>query len=259
MATQKLIVASAKGGVGKSTVALGVAVALTSLGKKVLVCDLDFENRCLDLFLGVEDASLFNIIDVAEGRVTPERAMLKNSAGLYFLAAPERFAPDDTEEALKGVTRALKAAVDATDADFVIFDTGTAHEIPSLVAKTFTGSKALVIASHQSTAMRGAERTAENLEAAGVKECRLIICGYEFKEASRKERAGLLEIIDTSKVPLIGVVPYDRELLICHERGVRAPEDSPSSIAFENIAERICGERVRLFDGIGSINRKKII
>lgn len=260
VATQKIIVASSKGGVGKSTVALGVAVALTSHGKKVLLCDLDLENRCLDLFMGVEDAALFNFADVASGAVTPEGALLKNADGLSFLAAPDGSAIDGGE-LLKGETfgETLKAAVEASGADFAVFDTGTAHDIPAKVASVFPDAKALIVASHQATATRGAERMAEVLTRAGVKECRLVICGYEFKVASRKERTGLLEIIDSSRVPLIGVVPYDRELLLCHERGVKAPEDAPSSIAFENIAERILGEHVRLFDGISSINRRKII
>lgn len=261
MAIQKIIVASSKGGVGKSTVALGVAGALNSLGKKVLLCDLDFENRCLDLFMGIENASLFNVADVASGAVPPDRALLKNAAGLSFLAAPERVEIGDGEGGItpEALSEAIKNAVDSSEADFAVFDTGTAHGIPALLARTFPDAKALVVASHQSTSTRGAERTAALLEEAGVKECRLVICAYEFKEAYKSVRSGIIDIIDSSKVPLIGVVPYDRALMLSHESGVRASQDLPSSIAFRNIAERLCGKRVRLFNGITSINRKKII
>ena len=92
-----------------------------------------------------------------------------------------------------------------------------------------------------------------------MRECRLVICGYEFFEAARRERSGVIDIIDSSRVPLIGAVPYDRALMLSNERGVRAPEDSDSTLAFINIARRLCGERVRLFDGISSVKRRKII
>lgn len=260
MAAQKIIVASSKGGVGKSTVALGIAGALNLLGKKVLLCDLDFENRCLDLFMGIENASLFNVADVASGSVDPGRAVLKNSTGLSFLAAPDAVPlGEDDGITPEDLSSALRETVESLDVDFAVFDTGTAHGIPSLLARTFPDAKALIVASHQAASTRGADRMASKLEEEGVKECRLVICGYEFKEASKKERSGIIEIIDSSRVPLIGVVPYDRVLLLSHERGVRVPEDSPAGIAFKNIAERICGKRVRLFDGISSIKRKRII
>ena len=262
MATKKIIVASSKGGVGKSTVALGVANALCLLGKKVLLCDLDFENRCLDLYMGIEDAALFNVADVAKDRVPPEKAILKNAAGLSFLAAPEGVEPGgdgDGDISDEELARALKDAIDSAKYDYAVFDTGTSHEIPILLARTFGGSTALIVASHQASSARGAERTAALLEENGAGECRLVISGYEFMEASRNERSGIIDIIDSTRVPLIGVVPYDRALMLSNERGVRTPEDSDAAIAFYNIAQRLCGARVRLFDGIGSIKRKKII
>ena len=261
MAAKKIIVASSKGGVGKTTVALGVANALCSLGKKVLLCDLDFENRCLDLFMGIEDAALFNVADLAKDRVTPEKAILKNSAGLSFLAAPEGVIPggrSGNDISKDDLARALKDAADSAKYDFVIFDTGTGHDIPALLADTFRGATALVVASHQASSARGAERTASVLEEHGVKDCRLVICGFEFYEAVKGERSGVIDIIDSSKVPLIGVVPLDRALLLSNERGVKAPADCDASVAFINIACRLCGQTVRLFDGIG-IKRRKII
>ena len=80
-----LIVASTKGGVGKTTVALGIASALCRMEKKVLLCDLDFENKCLDMFMGLEDVSLYNIADVARGFVTAEIAVVSNNRGLSFI------------------------------------------------------------------------------------------------------------------------------------------------------------------------------
>lgn len=256
MAVRKIIVASSKGGVGKSTVALGVAAALNSLGKKVLLFDLDFENKCLDLFLGATDSVVFDISDVAAERVPPRRAVLGNRDGLYFVAAPGR--TDESFDA-KAAAEAAKKIIEAFDVDFAVFDTGTAHGVPEALAKTFPDAEALVVASHQATSTRGAERTAKLLDDAGVTDSRLVVCGYETGSAHKKQRSGILGIIDDSKVPLIGAVPYDRSLMISHERGVRMKPSSPAWRAFKNTARRLLGENVRLFDGIDSIDRKKII
>ena len=70
----KILVSSLKGGIGKSTVALGIAAALADRGKRVLLLDCDDGNRCLDLMMGIEDRVLYDLSDVMEGRCS--RTML---------------------------------------------------------------------------------------------------------------------------------------------------------------------------------------
>lgn len=257
---EKIIVASSKGGVGKTTVALGIASALVERGKKVLLCDLDFENRCLDLFLGLENASLYNIFDVAKGTVSTENAVIRNDRGLFFTAAPPNATVGESGEnnlTAKELIKALKNITEIADADFVICDTAAGHTIPSILAESFA-DKAIVVASHQPASQRGAMRMAGILDDYGISS-RLVVTSYEFKESVKKARAGILEIIDESGVQLLGVVPYDRALMLSHENGVMIPKDCEAEIAFDNIAARLCGENVKLFDGIKSINRKKIL
>ncbi len=263
VALQKIIVASSKGGVGKTTVALGIAEALASQGKRVLLCDLDFENRCLDLFMGIENAAFYNVADIILSDVPPEKAVISNGHGLFFLAAPADAVISEEERdgciSTKALTGALRKTIESIEIDFVIFDTGTGRCVPLALADAFPGSKAIVVAAHQAASTRAAESTAALLEEHGVKEIRLVISSYEYKEAANQERSGLIEIIDSSRVRLIGVVPYDRSLMLSHERGVKPAPDSPAAAAFKNIASRICGKNVKLFDGVPSVNRKKII
>ena len=61
-----LAVTSGKGGVGKSSVAVNLAEALSDLGNKVLLIDLDAGMRCLDLLLGVSDSLVFDLNDILE-------------------------------------------------------------------------------------------------------------------------------------------------------------------------------------------------
>ena len=70
----KILVTSAKGGVGKSTTALGLSAAFARNGKKVLLCDLDIASRSLDMLTGTEDKSIFNFGDVIKNPADIQRA-----------------------------------------------------------------------------------------------------------------------------------------------------------------------------------------
>ena len=63
-----ILVASGKGGSGKSTFTVGVSKALASCGKRVLAIDCDIGLRSLDLLLGVSESVVFDWGDLLEGR-----------------------------------------------------------------------------------------------------------------------------------------------------------------------------------------------
>jgi len=69
------VVASGKGGTGKSTIVANLGVALAAEGRRVLLVDLNVGLRCLDLCLGMDDRVLFDVMDVLEGTCC---------TGLYF-------------------------------------------------------------------------------------------------------------------------------------------------------------------------------
>ena len=60
---RRLLIASAKGGVGKSTTAVGISAEMARMGKKTLLCDLDMTSRSLDMLTGEEDRALFGFSD----------------------------------------------------------------------------------------------------------------------------------------------------------------------------------------------------
>ena len=55
----RIVIASGKGGVGKSSFTAGLACALQNLGHNVLVVDCDIGLRSLDIILGADADMLF--------------------------------------------------------------------------------------------------------------------------------------------------------------------------------------------------------
>ena len=253
----KILVTSAKGGIGKSTVALGVAAALSREGRRVLLVDCDAGNRCLDLMLGVENSVLYDLFDVYEDRCAPGEAFLScpGLPNLVFCPAPADPFTDLDADRFCGTLASLG---EASHAEFVICDTAGLGDAVRAIASGFADG-AMIIATQQPASIRSAERTAMYVEELGGIPCRLVISCFEERAAEDGIRAGLIEIIDRTHVRTLGVVPKDRTLLLSQETGQMPTETSKSARAFANIAHRILGKDVRLFSGMRKIRTQRVL
>ena len=83
-------VVSGKGGTGKSSTVVGVGIALSHLGKRVLCIDFDFGMRCLDLLFGCSDTVCMDCMDVMAGRCSLSQAVTVHPIhkSLFLLLAP---------------------------------------------------------------------------------------------------------------------------------------------------------------------------
>ena len=276
MTNKFIMIASSKGGVGKSTAALGIAAALANKGRNVLLCDLDFGNACLDILLGVQDSVLCTIQDVATGVAFADKALInidlpyradkkRKSApleigSLWLLPCAVGTAQNISESGDLGkisaynICLAIKDAAEYTGADYVIMDTGAgANSVVRAVARLC--DTALVITGQMPVALRSAEKTVTRLTELSVPDIRLIINNFDAQGVILESRRGLFTVIDESKAPLAGVIPYDYSLMLMHERLHLRPGDS--KIAFENIAARIEGDNIPVFSGIKKLRKLK--
>lgn len=247
----RILVTSSKGGIGKSTLAAALALALSDRGRRVLLCDCDVDGHSLDLFLGVQDTALFDLGDVAAGRCTAADALICpwGRDSLRFCPAP---AGIGTKIEAGPLTAALAALEAEAGADTVILDTAGTVYAPILAAFCDT---ALVLSTQQPASVRAAEATALMLGDRGDAEVLLVINSFEPSSARKGRRSGILDIIDGSGIRCIGAIPYDRQLMMAGELG-DVPRESDGMTAIRNIAARLDGETVRLFSGISDIKKK---
>jgi septum site-determining protein MinD len=254
----RIIVSSSKGGVGKSTTSALLAVSLAARGKRVLLLDLDLGTRCLDMFFGVEDATVCDFGDAYMGRVEPRRSIVFLDAGaegkVYFVASSVSLRADEIDK--DRLCSTVTALADEIDAEYVICDTA-GSVIPTLLAGW--ANLGLICSTQMPAAIRGAEATGDRLREAGLSTLRLVVTSFDYREAKAGTRSGLLGLIDGSSLRAIGVVPFDRVLMVSQEHGLLPLDNTPAITAYNNIAARLCGEERKLFSGIGRMKGKKAL
>ena len=206
---RKIVVTSGKGGVGKSTVAVGLGVSLARRGKRVVLFDGDFGLNNVDVITGVENLICYDVVDVIEGRCRAKQALVKHPkyGNLYLLtsshSAPERYV---SPQSIKLVLDNL-----APQFDFIIIDcpTGMGEGFHRAVA---TADEAIVVTTPQIATLRDADKIITLLKS------------YQFKQLSvvlNMVRGDLLisgdclspkEITDLLKTPLLAILPETYEL-----------------------------------------------
>ncbi|MGI9579221.1 MAG: Mrp/NBP35 family ATP-binding protein, partial [Microthrixaceae bacterium] len=207
--TRVLLIASGKGGVGKSSVTTNVAIALASRGKRVAVVDADVWGFSIPRMLGVERPPV-----VIDEMIVPPEANGVSCISMGF------FVEDEQPVIWRGpmLHKALEQFLTDVywdDPDYLVVDLppGTG-DISLSLAQFLPRAELYVVTTPQPAAQRVAQRAAfmghkVNLEVKGVIENMSWFTGddgkrYEiFGTGGGEELAGRLEVPLLAKVPLV--------------------------------------------------------
>ena len=123
---RRLVIASQKGGVGKTTVALNLAVAMAERGRRTLLVDLDPQGA-VGLSLAKGDTELAGLAELLSGVASPREAVLPTRLGGLSLLPRGRLDATDVDAFEQEVARdgALDRALLACEGaiDLVVIDT----------------------------------------------------------------------------------------------------------------------------------------
>ena len=116
-----ITVTSGKGGVGKSNLTLGLALALAKLGKKVLIWDADLGLANIDVLLGLKTTA--TIHDLLNGTKTLSEIIADGPAGIRIMPAASGIL--ELGELSEGQKQRLLSEFDDwnDDLDFLLIDT----------------------------------------------------------------------------------------------------------------------------------------
>ena len=118
--SKTFVVASGKGGTGKTMFAVNAGCMLAQMGYKVCLIDMDMGLRNMDLYLGLENNVVYDVMDVLKGVCRIKQALIKvkDYPGLSFMAAsPKKNDGTVTPLHMKVLCDKLK-----TQFDYIIID-----------------------------------------------------------------------------------------------------------------------------------------
>ncbi len=236
---KKIIIASGKGGVGKSTVTAGLSYALEAMGKRVLAIDFDIGLRSLDLLFDVREKVSTNWGDVILGNCAKENAVI-SVGNIGFISAPMYYNDEFTPEKVSEFVRSFD-----NDYDVIFIDA------PAGIADGFAlacagADSAIVVSTPDDVCVRSVEITANKIAFYGIKEIRLIINRFIKKLSAKRRFLRVDEVIDFTTVQLVGVIPYDEKIGFLSMEKTAFNFKTPSQRSFSRIARRIMGEDVAL-------------
>lgn len=242
-----IMVASGKGGTGKTTTAANLGAAISARGHLTLLVDFDMGLRNLDVVLGLESEIVYDFLDLLEGRCTLDDCLIRNTRyeNLYFIAAPQTRPPSEyDEEKIKSFWESVRNRF-----DYCIADSPAGISGGFLYALEGAQS-AVVVTLPEVTAMRDADRVISVLEEKGVEDIRLVINRIRPDLIEKKIMPDADECLDMLGIPVLGIVIDDNELIRAALNGTLAvsSESASSGTAFKNIAARICGETVPIME-----------
>ncbi|MBS3977166.1 MAG: septum site-determining protein MinD [Syntrophomonadaceae bacterium] len=242
-----IVVTSGKGGVGKTTTTANIGTGLALLGHKVVLVDTDIGLRNLDIVMGLENRIVYDIVDATSGSCRLKQALIKDKRfeDLYLLpAAQTKDKTAVSPQQMVDLCQQLKA-----DFDYVIIDcpAGIEQGFKNAIAGA---EKAIVVTTPEVAAVRDADRVIGLLEAAELRDPKLIINRIRLSMVKKGDMMDIDDMIDILAIGLLGVVPEDEHIVISTNRGEPAVLDKASRAgeAYRNISRRITGEDVPLMN-----------
>lgn len=241
MTAKTIMIASGKGGTGKSTAAVFLGSALAARDKKVLVIELDSGLRSVDIISGVYGKTVYDIQDVLSGRCEGDKAVVQSPLyeNLWVISAPYSGGeiPPGSLSVFCGKMKSFF--------DFILIDTAAGMGA-AFQAAASVGEMALLVITPDPVALRDGRIVADELCEQPRREVRLLLNKVDGQLLKKSAVQDLDECIDTVGVQLIGVVPQSTEVQLAAAKGEMLPSGCLAAKAFHNIAARILGETAPL-------------
>ena len=239
----KIIVLSGKGGVGKSTVAVNLALSLMLEGHKVGLLDVDIHGPSVPKMLGLEGEELLTEgetmlpVELGDLRVMSVGFLLRNKEDALIWRGPMKM----------GVIKQFLMDVDWGDLDYLVVDAppGTGDEPLSVCQLVENADGAVVVTTPQEVALAAVRRSITfcrklNVPVLGVVENMSgFVCPHCGEHSDVFGSGGGERLAKEMKVPFLGRIPLDPNVAAAGDAGMPYIQKYPNTATGRAFAEVI--------------------
>jgi len=211
----KILIMSGKGGVGKSTVAVNLAVGLAEKGFRVGLMDVDLHGPSVPRMLG--------LIGTFPGGDKPRPIPYSPNLSVVSI---ESLLPDKDKSIIWrgplkiGVIRQFISDLEWDELDYLIIDSppGTGDE-PLTVAQTIPGALAMLVTTPQEVSLADVRKSIDfcrqvNMTMLGIVENMSgMVCPHCGEKIEFFKSGGGRTMAETFNVPFLGLVPFAQEVV----------------------------------------------
>ncbi len=238
-----LAVASGKGGVGKTTIAVNVALALVKQGYKVGLFDADVYGPSVPVMLDISEA-----LNQQDKMIMP-----KEKYGLRIMSLGMTVGENEAfiwrGPLVSKVINQLLDQVKWGELDYLVIDLPPGTGDPSItIAQTIPHCSILMITTPQEVALADVRRSIGLFNKIGqpivglVENMSYFLCSHSTEPIEIFGHGGGVRLSQETGLPLLGTIPIDLELRQGGDNGVPLMVSAPDSLTgliFQTIAQKI--------------------
>jgi ATP-binding protein involved in chromosome partitioning len=230
-----IAVGSGKGGVGKSTVSVNLALALQRLGARVGIVDADILGPSIPGMLGIPTGE--------RPATTPEGKMIPAEQHGLKVVSMGMLTGDDEPAVLRGpmVGKYLKMFVDGVQwgsLDYLILDLppGTG-DVQLTLAQSMPLSGVVIVTTPQTVSLKIARRGLRMFEKVQVKilglveNMRTFTCPHCGENTDIFRHGGGEQMSEELNVPFLGALPLDVDVVTSGDEGLPIVAGQPTSVS----------------------------
>jgi ATP-binding protein involved in chromosome partitioning len=243
----KILVMSNKGGVGKSTVAVNLALGLVHKGMRVGLLDIDVHGPSIPKMLGLEEMALVG----NGGKIQPVLYALNLKVVSMAFLLRDRESPVIWRGPLKmGAIRQFLQEVDWGELDFLLIDSppGTGDEPLSIAQLIKDLDGVIVVTTPQEVALLDSRKAVNFARNLGVPVLGVVenmsgfVCPYCGKRTDLFKTGGGEKAAKEMKVPFLGQIPFELEIVSSGDEGrpfLREEKESKAGEIFSRMVDQI--------------------
>ncbi|HPD76366.1 MAG TPA: Mrp/NBP35 family ATP-binding protein [Methanoregulaceae archaeon] len=245
-----ILVLSGKGGVGKSTVSVNLAYALSNHGFRVGLLDLDMHGPNIPKMLGIETAKFA----VNGEQIEPVRVTGKLSVVSIAFVLPDTSTPLIWRGPMKmAAIQQFLSDVNWGSLDYLVVDLppGTGDEALTIAQLAPNVRGAVIVTTPQDVATLDARKSVKFIEKLGLPVLGIVenmsgmICPHCNEEIDLFGKGGGKKMAEELNVPFLGSIPLDIEVRKAGDEGrpfIVRRADSPTWKSVDAVMEALVAE-----------------